>query len=171
MDAAKFAGKFALSSATLIPQVLVGGAKGLYDVYNGNHKSNYKKGVGSTFRFEEEISNLASKIKGNPKVKAVIDSVLGGGAVEDIIQRDADLKINSNNQGGGDAVGTLATVSPLTSGKNEMNRSVIVNMNSLVENVNINGGLSSSETTSQIETQVAEVFTKVVADWEIGMSR
>ena len=70
----------------------------------------------------------------------------------------------------GDGLDTLSKASPLTSNGNEFQRSVIVNIGSLVENVNINGGLSSSEATSQIETQVSEVFIKVVSDFELGLS-
>jgi TP901 family phage tail tape measure protein len=70
----------------------------------------------------------------------------------------------------GDAVDTLAKASPLTSSKNELSRSIVVNMNNLVENVYVGGALGSAEADAEIEEKIAQTFIKVVSDFELGMS-
>ena len=73
----------------------------------------------------------------------------------------------------GDAVGTLSTASPLTSSANEMSRSVIVNFNadSALAKIEVHGGgLGDQSVQAQIESEMAQVFRKVVADFELGMS-
>ena len=132
------------------------------------------------------FDQVASLSKNRPETQGILDKAMAAGkslvapkgsAQEKLLKQletvtsGVNVNLGRGTVKEGDAIGTMASATPLTSAKNEMSRSVIVNMNSLVENVNINGGLSSSETTTQIETQVADVFTKVVRDFELGMSQ
>lgn len=72
----------------------------------------------------------------------------------------------------GDAAGTLATASPLTSTANELSRSIVVNIHDgllHVENQNI-GVTDGQMEMSSIEAQMAEVLTSVIADFELGIT-
>lgn len=176
LAAAKGMASMAVLPADMVRSGLaaVGGAGSEWD-------KNYEKGKNNDFRFQDFIKDGAKSLSSTLGID--LDKVLGffgtptsdvsksGGTIEDIIQGKGNLTAAGSGTQEGDAVDTLAKASPLTSSRNEMSRSVVVNMNSLVENVNIGGALGSNETSSQIEEEVAQIFTKVVRDWELGMSK
>ena len=101
-----------------------------------------------------------------------------GGDLDNLIKALADIESNTKiNLGGGtdtttkegDADGTLS--SPLTSVANQMSRSVVVNIQNLmnVEHQNINAS-GSTLSTEDIQTQLAEALIYVVRDTELGLS-
>ena len=133
----------------------------------------------------------ASLPKNRPETQGILDKAMaagksivapkGSGAEKllkqlDEINSKTTVNLGNGGDGGsgtneGDAIDTMSKASPLTSAKNEMSRSVIVNMDNLVGEVNVNGAIGSSETSTQLEEQVSEIFIKVVRDFELGMSQ
>lgn len=143
----------------------------------------------SAFRYDELTKEQKDSLpKNRPSTQGFIDKAMKagrdlvapkGGDADNLLKKLEEIQsstyVNLGNDGKqtkeGDGMDTLSKATPLTSSRNEMSRSVVVNMNSLVENVNIGGALGSNETASQIQEEIADVFTKVVRDWELGMSK
>jgi len=72
----------------------------------------------------------------------------------------------------GDAVGTLASSSPLSSVANEFSRSIVVNMDNLVGEIIFNGDGNDmlNENGDKLSDRVSELLLHIVQDYELGMS-
>ena len=92
--------------------------------------------------------------------------------MEIISKTPANLGGNGKLTESGDAVGTLASSSPLSSVANEFSRSIVVNIHDgllHVENQYI--GSSNGELgTDDIERQLSDALVHIVQDYELGMS-
>ena len=156
-------------------------ATGFYDKFKGHQESKMTTAERRAKMLDERTSDkpksLLDEIILGSKEK--IKGLFKGTALAEIFEgKNINIdKFGSKSsggildlEGGGSATETMSSISPLTSSANEMSRSVVVRMDNMIETVNINGHLGEAGTEAQIEEKVAEVFIRVVKDFELGLS-
>ena len=92
--------------------------------------------------------------------------------IEEIIQTGGNIGGFEPPNEGKSGASVLNSATPLSSVANEMSRSIVVNMDQLlnVENQYIGTGTDGSIQADDLTSQLASALTKVVKDYELGMS-